>query len=152
MNDKQDGEALKLFNRAIQLDPRHAKALFKIGVLRASKGEAAKAMELWRRAVKADPRYVAAHYNMGQALQLGGKHEDEIEISLGSYAATNAFARQSGTLKRGQRLYHLDGYFEGGKHHTYRMFKAAPSYAEARSLAIQAIEGKLKPTSSTTPR
>ena len=73
------------------------------------------------------------------------------EISLGSYEATNAIARESGGLKRGERLFHLDGYYPGGRHQTFGMFRKEPTYDRVKRLVIEVIKGKRRPTSGTTP-
>jgi tetratricopeptide (TPR) repeat protein len=80
----------------------------------------------------------------------GGK-EPEYRITLGSYAATNEIARENGTIKKGERLFHLDGYFAGNEHKTFGMFKAEPTYEATRVRVVEAISGKLKPVSGSKP-
>lgn len=79
-----------------------------------------------------------------------GKGE-EYRISLGSYDGTNAIWHETAKPKpkKEDRLFHLDGYFKDA-HATYGMFSPEPSYEETRAMVVQALEGKLKPQSSTT--
>ena len=62
-------------------------------------------------------------------------------VSLGSYDATNAIARESGEITDGERVYHVDRYF-GDAHETYAFFKAkhAPSYDQIRPTALKWIQ------------
>lgn len=77
--------------------------------------------------------------------------DEEFRISLGSYDTTNAIWRETTKPrpKEGDRLFHLDGYFQGG-HATYGMYFPEPSYDEVRLRVIQILEGKRKPVSSST--
>lgn len=56
-------------------------------------------------------------------------------VSLGSYAATNAFSAETG----GGPVFHLDLY-DGEMHATLGMFDAPPPYEEARAEALKALE------------
>jgi tetratricopeptide (TPR) repeat protein len=67
-------------------------------------------------------------------------------ISLGSYDLTNAVA--AGRLKKGERLFHLDGYYKWG-HATYGFFTPEPSYDEIRKRVIGILEEKTQPQSHT---
>ncbi len=77
-------------------------------------------------------------------------NKEEFYISLGSYELTNAVARETGSLKEGERLFHLDGYYQGGREHrTFGMFKKEPTYDETRAMVVQVLEGKLEAQSSS---
>jgi len=72
-------------------------------------------------------------------------------ISLGSYDVTNQVAHETGDLKPGERLFHLDSYAKGGdEHKTYDMFKKEPTYEETRAMVVKILEGKLPAKSGTT--
>jgi tetratricopeptide (TPR) repeat protein len=73
---------------------------------------------------------------------------DEVEyrISLGSYEMTNTIAQQTGEIKKGERLFHLDGYYPWG-HATFDFFRGEPSYEETRRKVIEIIEEKTQPQS-----
>lgn len=236
-NAKEGVAALRLFQRAIRLDPKHARALFKAGVLLSQQRKTKAALRLWRRAVSANPRYVSAHYNLGQSYQLAGEHKRALThfkkvvalapndwraraklvqlhqalgqrrardkaraallalrksgkvpklgqakiycrdqfvvagtrvyayehfalvgprakrysffvgkgsgrytISLGSYATTNAIARETGRRAPGQRRFHLDGYYPGGTHRTLGFFNGEPSYDAIRKRVIAIVK------------
>ncbi len=81
-------------------------------------------------------------------LKKGGDSED-FNISLGSYAATNDYFRQSGKLKPGQRVFHLDGYYAGGLHKTFGFFDQEPTYDATRVLVEEILAGKHKELSSS---
>jgi hypothetical protein len=78
-------------------------------------------------------------------------NKPEVTISLGSYESTDAFARETGQVKEGERLFHLDGYSPDGSHTTYGMFKVEPTYEETREMVIKIVRGELRPGSSTLP-
>lgn len=71
----------------------------------------------------------------------------ELVVSLGSYAYTNAFAREKDP--EGPRLFHLDGYHPDGAHDTYGFFNGEPSYDETREMVVSILKGELEPMSST---
>ena len=82
-------------------------------------------------------------------LNEAGNHEDW-RISLGSYDLTNSIWRETTkpTPKKGERLFHLDGYFKGG-HATYGMYSPEPTFDQVRSKVIQILEGQAKPQSES---
>ena len=80
---------------------------------------------------------------------LGKDHKTEKKISLGSYDVTNLAAHASGFLKGDERVFHLDTYVPG-RHETLAMFAKEPSYEETRALVVDYLDGKLKPSSSST--
>lgn len=63
------------------------------------------------------------------------------ELSLGSYDQTTAIAREAGRIKANQRLFHLDGYYPGGRHRTFGMFKTEPSYESVKRRVIAIVKG-----------
>lgn len=71
-----------------------------------------------------------------------GKRE-KYRISLGSYKETNDIWRETTKPrpKKGERLFHLDGYYERG-HATYGMYSREPSYDEIRTAVIEILEKK----------
>jgi len=75
----------------------------------------------------------------------GGKMFD-YKFSLGSYAKTNALARESGKLKAGKRLFHLDGYSSSG-HDTWEFFTGEPGYDKVREAVMRILKGKRSPLS-----
>jgi tetratricopeptide (TPR) repeat protein len=71
--------------------------------------------------------------------------------TLGSYAATNAIALESGQIQAGQRLFHLDGYKPGGVHETYGFMVGEPGYDEVKAAVTQILQGTWRPVSGTRP-
>jgi hypothetical protein len=67
-----------------------------------------------------------------------GEQKPEYFISLGSYATTNEYMRQRGTLQPGERLFHLDEYRAGGGHRALGFYKGEPPYSAVKS-AVQDI-------------
>jgi tetratricopeptide (TPR) repeat protein len=57
------------YRQAIAADPRFARALFNLGVLRAKAGDRNEAIDLYRRAVAADDHLASAHFNLGLLLR-----------------------------------------------------------------------------------
>ena len=82
-------------------------------------------------------------------LKPNGK-EEKFHLSLGSYESTNAVWRQATkpTPKPGERLFHLDGYYEWG-HATYGMMSPEPSYDTVRAAVVDILNGRTKPASQT---
>jgi tetratricopeptide (TPR) repeat protein len=75
----------------------------------------------------------------------------EFHISLGSYAYMQSFAEEMGTVEKGQRYCHLDGYYPGGRHATFGMFKGEPSYDDMKAKVIAILKQEAAPVSSSTP-
>jgi tetratricopeptide (TPR) repeat protein len=69
-------------------------------------------------------------------------------ISLGSYETTNRISVELGSVKKGERLFHLDGYYKWG-HATYGFFNPEPSYDEVRKIVIGILEEKIRPQSQS---
>lgn len=74
----------------------------------------------------------------------------EYRISLGSYNLINNIWRETTkpTPKEGERLFHLDGYFEWG-HATYGMYSKEPTYDQTREIVEGILAEKNKPISSS---
>lgn len=69
-------------------------------------------------------------------------------ISLGSYETTNRISVELGSVKKGERMFHLDGYYKWG-HATYGFFTPEPGYDEIRKRVIGILEEKTQPQSQT---
>lgn len=82
---------------------------------------------------------------------LNDEGKPESRISLGSYATTNAVWRETTKPKpkKGDRLFHLDGYYKWG-HATYGMYAKEPTYDEVRKIVEGIITKKKKSVSSST--
>ena len=75
--------------------------------------------------------------------------QDDNSISLGSYNSTNDYMQVEQKLLKGERYYHLDGYFKDNSHKTYEFFKGVPKYNDLKKTVIEIIEGKKKAISET---
>jgi tetratricopeptide (TPR) repeat protein len=70
-------------------------------------------------------------------------------ISLGSYPFTTELARANGTIKKDERMYHLD-FYQGREHRTYGMYPVTPpSYDDVRKMVVEIIAGTRKPLSAS---
>jgi tetratricopeptide (TPR) repeat protein len=79
-----------------------------------------------------------------------GKDTLDFRVSLGSYKTTNDIARELGEIKPGQRLFHLDGYYENGRaHKTFGFFNTEPTYDTVRSQVLRILDGKARAGSSS---
>jgi len=73
-------------------------------------------------------------------------------ISLGSYETTTLFARQSGSIKADERIFHLDWYGPEGEHRTYGMYAKEPTYEATRKSVRENLENKLEAISGFKPK
>lgn len=71
------------------------------------------------------------------------KKGERFRITLGSYKTTNDLAVSAGRVKKGQRCYHLDGYFKD-LHELYGMYNGEPGYDDIRKQVIEILEKKRK--------
>jgi tetratricopeptide (TPR) repeat protein len=74
---------------------------------------------------------------------------EDFRLSLGSYESTTTIAIETRAIKKGERLYHLDGYYPGGEHRTFAFFNSEPSYDEIRKAVVEVLEGRTRALSST---
>jgi tetratricopeptide (TPR) repeat protein len=63
-------------------------------------------------------------------------------ISLGSYDITTEIARQTGSIKADERMFHLDWYGPEDEHRTYGMFAKEPTYEATRVMVREIVDGK----------
>lgn len=84
---------------------------------------------------------------------LDDQGREDHRISLGSYDVTNSIWQQTTRPKpkKGERLFHLDGYFRNGGHATYGMFRGEPTYEETKTRVVDILEKKKTADSATIP-
>lgn len=70
-------------------------------------------------------------------------------FALESNESTEKMARQLGNIGPEERLFSLDR-FESGGHATYTFLKGQPPYDVVRTMVLDAVEGRLRPVSSST--
>jgi tetratricopeptide (TPR) repeat protein len=70
--DSDLDEAAELFERAIELDPQHYRALTNLGNVALEQGRVDDAIQLYQRALKIDEEFPNAHHNLGVAYRKKG--------------------------------------------------------------------------------
>jgi tetratricopeptide (TPR) repeat protein len=71
-------EAIASCRRAIEIDPRHARAHNNLGIALGEKGQLDEAITSYRRAIEIDPRHANAHFNLALALREKGLVDEAI--------------------------------------------------------------------------
>ena len=72
-------EAVKLWTKALEINPKRANLYMSIGNVSLKKGEFAEAVTQYRKAVEIQPRLPDAHGNMGLALKMSGRLPEAID-------------------------------------------------------------------------
>jgi Flp pilus assembly protein TadD len=72
-------DGVTLFERAVSVTTRNARAHDGLGRALHHRGESARAIASFRRAVEIDPRYADAHCNLARALELAGRAEESLD-------------------------------------------------------------------------
>ena len=67
-----------------------------------------------------------------------GEKKPAYTLSLGSYATTNRYMRQRGTLQPGERLFHLDEYRDN-MHRTLALYNNEPPYEIVKTAVQEAL-------------
>lgn len=76
--------------------------------------------------------------------------KEDYRLSLGSYDSTTQISRELGEIGPNERIFHLDGYYEGGREHrTFEIYHKEPPYEEIRRTVMAILDGKKKTTSRT---
>ncbi|MGE9291068.1 MAG: hypothetical protein ACQKBT_08765, partial [Puniceicoccales bacterium] len=83
-------------------------------------------------------------------LRKDGEEADRF-LSLGSYESTTQIARDLGEIGENDRVFHLDGYWQDGRHATYGMYNNEPNYDLIRAKVVEILEGNAIPQSSSGP-
>ena len=83
--------ALQNYDKALELDPRHAPTLYSVAVLRGRRGEHDKAVEAWKRYADAVGRTPASLTNLAVALEQAGRPADAEKAYAAAIAADPAF-------------------------------------------------------------
>ncbi len=176
---KEQGKLDRAYQESLtahKLDPKNARALGNLVLLAQMSGKLderdrhrAALMKLHRQGTTKAPAFIRDEFRAGKCkvrvlefYELKGntpikylfevsdeKGLPDYRISLGSYAMTNAVARETGMIKEGERMYHLDFYRER-QHRTYGMFPKSPTYDDVKKRVITIIEGEGKPISGST--
>jgi tetratricopeptide (TPR) repeat protein len=71
-------QAIAVYERVLQLDPKHAAAHINLGTLYYNRQDYKAAEEHYMRAIEIDPRYALAHFDLGNVLDETGRVGDAI--------------------------------------------------------------------------
>jgi len=147
-------KAVEGFRASLSKNPADARSQFLMGKTFFYMEKDKEALEAFSKARRIDPEDPETCFYTGLVHMYGGdsgKAEKEFDISLGSYKLTDSIARESGYLKEGERLFHLDGYYAGGEHRTFAFFKNEPEYDRVREKVVLILQGKLRAQSGMKP-
>ena len=75
-------QAIAVYERVLELDPKHAAAHINLGTLYYNRQDYKTAEEHYRRAIELDARYALAHFDLGNVLDETGRVEDAIHTYL----------------------------------------------------------------------
>jgi len=75
-------QAIAVYERVLELDPKHAAAHINLGTLYYNRQDYKTAEEHYRRAIELDARYALAHFDLGNVLDETGRVEDAIRTYL----------------------------------------------------------------------
>jgi tetratricopeptide (TPR) repeat protein/predicted Ser/Thr protein kinase len=78
MQAGKPAEAIEVYTRCLELDPKHVKALSNRAVCFMDLGKIKQAIRELKRAVEISPGYVAARTNLGNALQKAGRRDEAL--------------------------------------------------------------------------
>lgn len=72
-------EAIEAYQKAIELDPRHAAAHINLGTLHYNRRDYTQAEKHYRAAIASDPRYALAYFDLGNVLDETGRLPEAVE-------------------------------------------------------------------------
>ena len=75
-------QAIAVYERVLQLDPKHAAAHINLGTLYYNRQDYKAAEEHYRKAIEIDARYALAHFDLGNVLDETGRVADAIKAYL----------------------------------------------------------------------
>ncbi|HEY6770426.1 MAG TPA: tetratricopeptide repeat protein [Candidatus Sulfotelmatobacter sp.] len=73
------GEAIRAYQRVLDLDPKHAAAHINLGTLYYNRQDFVSAEKHYRSALAADPRYALAYFDLGNVLDETGRVQEAIQ-------------------------------------------------------------------------
>jgi Tfp pilus assembly protein PilF len=82
LNNNNLDEAIRLFNKALSVDPRHYQSLNALGLAYSMKGDLREAEKSFRKCLEVSPNFMEAHNNLGMIYQEMGfldKAEEEFK-------------------------------------------------------------------------
>lgn len=94
LSDPDYTQALKYFNRALELDPNYAPALYSKGYIYLQTDQAQEANQFLRRAIETDPRYAPAWRDLGELYESYRHYDDALAV----YKRGLEYADETGEL------------------------------------------------------
>jgi tetratricopeptide (TPR) repeat protein len=73
-------EAMRYYEKALEIDPHFAPALYNMGNALASQGEFRRAADAYQRALASDPEFLMAYENLGISFIRMGRFEDALSV------------------------------------------------------------------------
>jgi Flp pilus assembly protein TadD len=113
-------EAIRHYERSLELDPRYSQAHFNLGVAHGDLGRSDEAIRSYRRALESNPELARAHHNLGTELANGGRLQEAIP--------------------RFEEAVHLAPEWAGARYHLGRALRLAGRTAEALDQLRRAVE------------
>ncbi len=126
-------EALASYGRALEQDPRHARALANSGVVLEMQGKMADAVPCYRRAIAADGALLSARINLAVVLRQLGPEEEAREACQGLRAVTPASAQE--WFELGHAYEHL-GQHDDAMRCLQRALETEPGHIAARMAVL----------------
>ena len=85
-------QAIAVYERVLELDPKHAAANINLGTLYYNRQDYRAAEEHYRRAIEIDCRYALAHFDLGNVLDETGRVKEAIQTYLTSLQLAPTYA------------------------------------------------------------
>lgn len=92
IDDVDPDEGMRLYQRAIYLDPSHAISMSNLGNLYFARKEYGAAETWWLRAIEANPKQQEAQYNLGYLRAMQGAYTAAVEFFHAAIVLDEAFA------------------------------------------------------------
>ena len=77
--EEKYNEALKSFQKIIEIYSEHYPALWKIGIMFGKLGDIEKEVECYNEAIKIEPSFADPYYNLGLAYEKKGLYKDALD-------------------------------------------------------------------------
>jgi tetratricopeptide (TPR) repeat protein len=131
MEQKNIDGAIRNYQRAVRINPQHAQAQMKLGMLYAQRGEDQKALVAFGRAVAAEPTSPEAHYNYATALEAAGRLQEAAKVLE---RAVRVFTLNDAIFARLGAVYYQLGRAEESKAALGRALEINPGNEMAQNL------------------
>jgi S1-C subfamily serine protease len=135
------------FETALEIDPRHGKAAFRLALIRLSKGDSDQAEQLLVSAIENEPGFADAHYVLGEIYLEADRMDEAIEAFEQALWEDDTHAMSHFGLVRVYLVLEISSHVAlppdglAAKHweEFLRLTEGDPSFAEQREAAIAAV-------------